>query len=90
MLQVTPGLPHVHLWDFSRLSFVNTVLSKRKLTWFVDNGKVSAWSASAIALTIALSHDHERNRAAAMCRCEPGASTRVWVTIHVLRTWATA
>ena len=40
--QVTPGLPHVHLWDFSRLSFVNTILSKRKLTWFVDNGKVSS------------------------------------------------
>ena len=39
---MTPGLPHVHLWDFSRLSFVNTVLSKRKLTWFVDNGKVRA------------------------------------------------
>jgi len=42
---VTPGLPHVHLWDFSRLSFVNTVLSKRKLTWFVDNGKVRAAAA---------------------------------------------
>ena len=41
-MQVTPGLPHVHLWDYSRLSFVNTVLSKRKLTWFVDNGKVGA------------------------------------------------
>ena len=41
-MQVTPGLPNVHLWDYSRLSFVNTVLSKRKLTWFVDNGKVGA------------------------------------------------
>ena len=44
---MTPGLPHVHLWDFSRLSFVNTVLSKRKLTWFVDNGKVRAAAAGA-------------------------------------------
>ncbi len=42
MSQVTPGLPHVHLWDFSRLNFVNTVLSKRKLTWFVATGKVWA------------------------------------------------
>ena len=43
MWQVTPGLPHVHLWDYSRLNFVNTVLSKRKLTWFVETGKVRAF-----------------------------------------------
>jgi tRNA synthetases class I (E and Q), catalytic domain len=40
---VWPGLAHVHVWDFSRLSFVNTVLSKRKLTWFVETGKVEGW-----------------------------------------------
>ncbi len=49
---MTPGLPHVHLWDFSRLSFVNTVLSKRKLTWFVDNGKVRAAGACTAPLTV--------------------------------------
>ena len=41
--QVCPELPHVHLWDFSRLSFVHSVMSKRKLQWFVDQGTVAGW-----------------------------------------------
>ncbi|GLC51783.1 hypothetical protein PLESTB_000547800 [Pleodorina starrii] len=42
--KVWPGLPHVHIWDYSRLNFVNTVLSKRKLTWFVETGRVDGWN----------------------------------------------
>ncbi|KAF8056743.1 glutamate--tRNA ligase [Scenedesmus sp. PABB004] len=38
-----PGLPSVHIWDYSRLNFVYTVLSKRKLTWFVDTKRVDGW-----------------------------------------------
>ena len=41
--QVWPGLPHVHIFDFSRLLFIYTVLSKRKLAWFVDTGRVAGW-----------------------------------------------
>ncbi|EFN53000.1 hypothetical protein CHLNCDRAFT_137448 [Chlorella variabilis] len=41
---VWPGLPDVHIWDYARLSFVYTVLSKRKLTWFVNNGLVEGWT----------------------------------------------
>lgn len=39
-----PGLQDVDIWDYSRLSLVNTVLSKRKLTWFVETKKVDGWA----------------------------------------------
>ncbi|XP_068586506.1 bifunctional glutamate/proline--tRNA ligase isoform X2 [Cebidichthys violaceus] len=32
-----------HIWEYARLNLNNTVLSKRKLTWFVDQGYVDGW-----------------------------------------------
>ncbi|KAI0707693.1 glutamate-tRNA ligase [Earliella scabrosa] len=37
------NLRPVHIWDFSRLNFIYTLLSKRKLHWFVDSGIVRGW-----------------------------------------------
>ena len=36
-------LRKVHIWTYGKMNFVNTVLSKRKLTWFVENGLVDSW-----------------------------------------------
>ncbi|KAK2761292.1 hypothetical protein FQN54_001814 [Arachnomyces sp. PD_36] len=41
--QKSLGLRQVKIWDFSRLNFVHTVLSKRKLALLIEKGAVSDW-----------------------------------------------
>jgi glutamyl-tRNA synthetase len=36
-------LRKVHIWDYSRLNFVYTLLSKRNLKWFVNEKRASGW-----------------------------------------------
>ncbi|KAL9262634.1 Glutamate--tRNA ligase, cytoplasmic-like protein [Drosera capensis] len=42
-IQDDMGLRKVHIYEFSRLNMVYTLLSKRKLLWFVQNDKVDGW-----------------------------------------------
>jgi glutamyl-tRNA synthetase len=42
-IQTALGLRRNRIHGFARMNFVNTVLSKRKLTWFVENGHVTGW-----------------------------------------------
>ncbi|KAG1651553.1 Bifunctional glutamate/proline--tRNA ligase [Nymphon striatum] len=37
------GLRKPYIWEYSRLNMMNTVLSKRKLTWFVNENLVDGW-----------------------------------------------
>jgi len=39
----TLKLRKVHIWDFARMNFIRTFLSKRKLTKLVDEGRVWGW-----------------------------------------------
>lgn len=34
---------HVYIHAFGKMNFIHTVLSKRKLTWFVEQGLVEGW-----------------------------------------------
>ncbi|CAK9167152.1 unnamed protein product [Ilex paraguariensis] len=42
-IQEDMGARKVLIYEFSRLNMVYTLLSKRKLLWFVQNGKVDGW-----------------------------------------------
>ncbi|CDP17749.1 unnamed protein product [Coffea canephora] len=42
-IQTDMGFQKVHIYEFSRVNLVYTLLSKRKLLWFVQNGKVDGW-----------------------------------------------
>ncbi|RXM28763.1 Bifunctional glutamate/proline--tRNA ligase [Acipenser ruthenus] len=37
------GIRKPHIWEYARLNLNNTLLSKRKLAWFVDQGFVEGW-----------------------------------------------
>lgn len=42
-IQEDMGVRKVHIYEFSRINMVYTLLSKRKLLWFVQNEKVDGW-----------------------------------------------
>jgi len=38
------GLRHVHIMTYGKINFIYTVLSKRKLTWYVEQKLVDGWN----------------------------------------------
>ena len=42
-IQRALGLRRVRIQTFARMNFMYTVMSKRKLTWFVETGRVTGW-----------------------------------------------
>ena len=38
------GLRHVHIMTYGKINFIYTVLSKRKLNWFVEQKIVDGWN----------------------------------------------
>jgi len=42
-VQKVLGLRSVEIYDYSRLNLVSTILSKRSLKWFVEEGKAEGW-----------------------------------------------
>ncbi|GJX43829.1 glutamate--tRNA ligase, cytoplasmic [Tanacetum coccineum] len=42
-IQEDMGLRKVNIYEFSRLNLVYTLLSKQKLLWFLENGKIDGW-----------------------------------------------
>jgi glutamyl/glutaminyl-tRNA synthetase len=43
-IQDALSLRRCAILSYGKINFINTVLSKRKLTWFVDNGHVDGWN----------------------------------------------
>ena len=37
-------LPKIEIYDYSRLNMVSTILSKRNLKWFVEQGIADGWT----------------------------------------------
>ena len=42
-MQKVLKLRYVHIATFGKMNFIHTVLSKRKLNWFVESGLVEGW-----------------------------------------------
>ena len=43
-VQKSLGLREVTIYDFSKITMLYTLLSKRKLRWFVEEGRVDGWN----------------------------------------------
>lgn len=86
-MQKALGLRRVRIQTFARMNFMYTVMSKRKLTWFVDTGRVHGWDDPRFPTIRGVSRRGIDVNALKRFMCSQGASRRI-VTMEWGKFWA--
>ena len=76
-VQKALGLRRVRIQTFARMNFMYTVMSKRKLTWFVDTGRVTGWDDPRFPTVRGVSRRGIDVDALKRFMCSQGASRRI-------------
>ena len=86
-IQKALGLRRVRIQTFARMNFMYTVMSKRKLTWFVDTGRVTGWDDPRFPTVRGVSRRGIDIDALKRFMCSQGASRRI-VNMEWSKFWA--
>ena len=86
-IQKALKLRPVRIQTFARTNFMYTVMSKRKLTWFVDNGKVTGWDDPRFPTIRGVKRRGIDVNALKRFMCSQGASRRI-VNMEWSKFWA--
>lgn len=86
-IQKALKLRRVRIQTFARMNFMYTVMSKRKLTWFVDNGRVTGWDDPRFPTVRGVSRRGIDIDALKRFMCSQGASRRI-VNMDWSKFWA--
>lgn len=81
------NLRRVRIQTFARMNFMYTVMSKRKLTWFVDTGRVTGWDDPRMPTVRGVSRRGIDIDALKKFMCSQGASRRI-VNMEWSKFWA--
>lgn len=80
-------LRRVRIQTFARMNFMYTVMSKRKLTWFVETGRVTGWDDPRFPTVRGVSRRGIDVDALKRFMCSQGASRRI-VNMEWSKFWA--
>lgn len=86
-IQVALGLRRTRIHAFARMNFMYTELSKRKLTWFVENGYVTGWDDARFPTIRGVMRRGVDINALRSFICSNGASRRI-VNMEWSKFWA--
>jgi len=86
-VQKTLGLRRVRIQTFARMNFMYTVMSKRKLAWFVETGRVTGWDDPRFPTVRGVSRRGIDIDALKNFMCSQGASRRI-VNMEWSKFWA--